>query len=70
MDQFGRFNFRINDWLRHLSFLPDDIDFSDDRPINLETFISPIAMKVRSLELCNSAAGEAISFQPEEDDLL
>jgi hypothetical protein len=69
MDQFGRFNFRINDWLRHLSFLPEDIDFPDDRPVNLETFISTIAMKVRSLELCNSVAGEAISFQPEEDDL-
>jgi hypothetical protein len=69
MDQFGRFNFRINDWLRHLSFLPDNIDSPDDRPINVGTFFNTIAMKVRSLELCNSAAGEAISFQPEEDDL-
>jgi hypothetical protein len=27
MDQFGGLNFKMQDWLRHLSLLPADIDF-------------------------------------------
>jgi hypothetical protein len=69
MDQFGRFNFKIQDWLRHFSLLPFDFEFPDDRSLDFPTFIERIAFKVQSLELQNIVLDRATSNESEEDDL-
>jgi hypothetical protein len=68
MDQFYRYSFRIQDWLRHLSYLPFDFEFSVDQSLNFPTFIDRIAIKVRSLELHKAVLERAISNESEEDD--
>jgi hypothetical protein len=69
MVQFGRFNFKLQNWLKHLSFLSTEFDFSDDRWLNFAALIERIASKVRSLERQNLVLDRAISVEPEEDDL-
>jgi hypothetical protein len=69
MDQFGRYNFKIQDWLRYLSFLPSDFDTSDDRSLDFPIFIERIAFKVQSLERQNVVLERISSTEPEEGDL-
>jgi hypothetical protein len=54
MDQFGRYNFKWKEWLRNLSFLPAEIEFQDDRSLNIKTFIEEIEFLVHSLGQRNS----------------